>query len=37
MARYEFDFAWTASPAVPIVGAIAGAALALWGRLVGPA
>lgn len=35
MARYAFDFAWTASPLVPLYGALAGAALALaagwWG------
>lgn len=35
MARYAFDFAWTASPWVPLFGALAGAALALaagwWG------
>jgi putative ABC transport system permease protein len=35
LARYVFDFAWTASPLVPLVGALAGAALALaagwWG------
>jgi putative ABC transport system permease protein len=35
MARYAFDFAWTASAWVPLVGALAGAALALaagwWG------
>ena len=35
LARYVFDFAWTASPAVPLLGALAGAALALaagwWG------
>jgi len=35
MARYAFDFVWTASPWVPIAGALAGAALALgagwWG------
>jgi putative ABC transport system permease protein len=35
LARYVFDFSWTASPLVPIAGALAGAALALgagwWG------
>ncbi len=35
LARYVFDFAWTASPLVPLAGALAGAALALaagwWG------
>ncbi len=35
LARYAFDFQWTASPLVPIGGALAGAALALaagwWG------
>lgn len=35
LARYVFDFQWTASPLVPIVGALCGAALALaagwWG------
>jgi putative ABC transport system permease protein len=35
LARYVFDFAWTASPLVPIAGALAGAVLALaagwWG------
>ncbi|MCM2253525.1 MAG: ABC transporter permease, partial [Ramlibacter sp.] len=35
LARYAFDFEWTASPWVPLVGALAGAALALaagwWG------
>jgi len=35
LARYVFDFTWTASPLVPIAGALAGAALALaagwWG------
>ncbi|HZY17565.1 MAG TPA: FtsX-like permease family protein [Ramlibacter sp.] len=35
LARYVFDFAWTASPLVPVAGALAGAALALaagwWG------
>ncbi len=35
LARYAFDFAWRASPFVPILGALAGAALALaagwWG------
>ena len=35
LARYAFDFAWTASPLVPLQGALAGAALALaagwWG------
>ena len=35
MARYAFDFDWTASPWVPLAGALAGAALALaagwWG------
>ncbi|WPB55262.1 ABC transporter permease [Xylophilus sp. GOD-11R] len=35
LARYAFDFAWTASPLVPVQGALAGAALALaagwWG------
>ena len=35
LARFVFDFEWTASPAVPLVGAVAGAALALaagwWG------
>ncbi|WP_427915142.1 ABC transporter permease [Ramlibacter sp. MMS24-I3-19] len=35
LARYVFDFQWTASPLVPVVGALAGAALALgagwWG------
>jgi putative ABC transport system permease protein len=35
LARYVFDFDWTASPVVPLVGALAGAALALaagwWG------
>ncbi|NML43860.1 FtsX-like permease family protein [Ramlibacter sp. G-1-2-2] len=35
LARYAFDFTWTASPLVPLVGAVAGALLALaagwWG------
>ncbi|MDO5623292.1 MAG: FtsX-like permease family protein [Pseudomonadota bacterium] len=35
MARYAFDFSWTASPLVPLAGAAAGAVLALlagwWG------
>jgi putative ABC transport system permease protein len=35
LARYVFEFQWTASPLVPIVGALCGAALALaagwWG------
>ena len=35
LAKYAFDFAWTASPFVPIAGALAGAVLALtagwWG------
>ena len=35
LARFAFDFEWTASPAVPLVGALAGALLALaagwWG------
>jgi putative ABC transport system permease protein len=35
LARYVFDFAWTASPIVPVVGSLAGAVLALaagwWG------
>lgn len=35
LARYVFDFTWTASPLVPIAGALAGAVLALaagwWG------
>jgi len=35
LARFVFDFTWTASPLVPIAGALAGAALALaagwWG------
>ena len=35
LAKYAFDFTWTASPAVPLVGALAGAVLALgagwWG------
>ncbi len=35
LARYAFDFEWTASPFVPIAGALAGAVLALaagwWG------
>ncbi|MCZ2496733.1 FtsX-like permease family protein [Xylophilus sp. Kf1] len=35
LARYAFDFAWTASPLVPLQGALAGAVLALaagwWG------
>jgi len=35
LAKYAFDFAWTASPFVPLVGAVAGALLALaagwWG------
>ncbi|MGZ5182591.1 MAG: ABC transporter permease [Ramlibacter sp.] len=35
LARYVFDFEWTASPLVPVVGALAGAVLALaagwWG------
>ena len=35
MARYAFDFSWTASPWVPLVGGAVGAALALlagwWG------
>jgi len=35
MARYAFDFAWSASPWVPLAGALAGAVLALaagwWG------
>jgi putative ABC transport system permease protein len=35
LARYVFDFAWTASPLVPLAGALAGAGLALaagwWG------
>ncbi|MDB5753478.1 MAG: hypothetical protein JWP65_3899 [Ramlibacter sp.] len=29
LAKYAFDFAWTASPLVPLVGALAGAVLAL--------
>ena len=35
LARYVFDFTWTASPLVPVAGALAGAVLALgagwWG------
>jgi putative ABC transport system permease protein len=35
LAKYVFDFTWTASPLVPVVGALAGAVLALaagwWG------
>ena len=35
LARYAFEFAWTASPLVPLAGAVAGAVLALaagwWG------
>lgn len=35
LAKYAFDFTWTASPFVPLVGALAGAGLALaagwWG------
>jgi putative ABC transport system permease protein len=35
LARFVFDFTWTASPLVPIAGALAGAVLALaagwWG------
>ena len=35
LAKYAFDFTWTASPLVPLVGAVAGAVLALaagwWG------
>jgi putative ABC transport system permease protein len=35
LAKYAFDFAWTASPLVPLAGALAGAVLALaagwWG------
>jgi putative ABC transport system permease protein len=35
LAKYAFDFTWTASPLVPVVGALAGAVLALaagwWG------
>ena len=35
LARYVFDFEWTASPLVPLAGAVAGAVLALgagwWG------
>ncbi len=35
LARYAFEFAWTASPWVPLIGALAGALLALaagwWG------
>lgn len=35
LAKYAFDFAWTASPFVPLAGAVAGALLALaagwWG------
>lgn len=35
LAKYAFDFTWTASPLVPVVGSIAGALLALaagwWG------
>jgi putative ABC transport system permease protein len=35
LARYVFDFTWTASPIVPVAGALAGAVLALaagwWG------
>ena len=35
LARYVFDFTWTASPWVPLVGSMAGAVLALaagwWG------
>ncbi len=35
LARYVFDFTWTASPLVPLAGAVAGAVLALaagwWG------
>ena len=35
LARYAFEFAWTASPLVPLAGALAGAVLALaagwWG------
>ena len=35
LARFVFEFQWTASPTVPLIGAVAGAALALaagwWG------
>jgi putative ABC transport system permease protein len=35
LARYAFEFEWRASPAVPLLGALAGAVLALvagwWG------
>ena len=35
LARYAFEFSWNASPVVPLVGGVAGAALALaagwWG------
>jgi putative ABC transport system permease protein len=35
LAKYVFDFTWTASPLVPLAGAAAGAVLALaagwWG------
>jgi putative ABC transport system permease protein len=35
LARYAFEFAWTASPLVPLAGSLAGALLALaagwWG------
>ncbi len=35
LAKYAFDFTWTASPLVPLAGALAGAVLALaagwWG------
>ncbi|GAA4330570.1 FtsX-like permease family protein [Variovorax defluvii] len=35
LARYVFDFTWTASPLVPVIGSLAGAVLALaagwWG------
>jgi putative ABC transport system permease protein len=35
MARWAFEFSWTASPWVPLAGALAGAVLALaagwWG------
>ncbi len=35
LAKYAFDFTWTASPLVPLAGAVAGAVLALaagwWG------
>ena len=39
LARYVFDFTWTASPLVLVAGALAGAVLALaagrWSRLCG--